>query len=197
VMMQQYKNGSIDQPPLISDEDAELFDLLPLVEELPFLITVNHKSGKKFHILHAELPPGSATVTDSDLSSPGRVLELATTQSNDGDSFLWSRFLFNPFYRANLDNRAKLIRTLQAKKAGNWFSDKLSHIISGHTIMQRPVTLMNQTNIDTCSYASTLDDAPAWAGLTCIDLDTWTFYQATETNFKTVEPLVISKDDLV
>jgi hypothetical protein len=59
------------------------------------------------------------------------------------------------------------------------------------------VTLMNQTNIDTCSYASTLDDAPAWAGLTCIDLDTWTFYQATETNFKTVEPLVISKDDLV
>jgi hypothetical protein len=77
------------------------------------------------------------------------------------------------------------------------FNDELSHIISGHTILQRPMTIMGQTNIDTCAYGSLKgQDAKAWNALTCIDLDTWTFIQATETEIRLIEPLVVNSESI-
>lgn len=183
----------------ISNEEQELFDLLKVVEELPFLITINHKNGKKFHILHAELPPGKNNITDADLTVPDLVHNLATTQGGDGDSFLWARYQFGPFYRAQLADKEKLIRTAKYYKVAAPYNDELSHIISGHTILQQPITLVGQTNIDTCAYGSydPVDShAPKWCALTCICLDDWSFVQATETEFKNVEPLVINRSDL-
>lgn len=201
--MQNYKAGNQETLPLVTDEDADLIDLQKLVRELPFLITVNHKSGKKFHILHAELPATGGLITDSDLSSPQKVYDLATRQSADGgDAFLWSRAKFIHFNSISLTNKDKLVRTAKAKKLWSGFNDNLSHIISGHTPVQRPVTLFGQTNIDTKAYdcysknSAGYSDGSKFAALTCIDLDTWTFYQATPTEFRTVEPLVINKADL-
>ena len=196
--LKNHQSGNLLDKPHVADDDMELFDLLAKVEELPFLMTINHKNGKKFHILHAELPPGHK-VTDKDLMSPEKVYDLATRQSVDGDAFLWARTAFLCFYRANLSNRENMLHKVKHSGSASMYNDKLSHIISGHTIVQQPITLIGQTNIDTCAYSSypTLHEkAQNWCALTCINLETWEFCQATETEFRKVEPFVISQKDL-
>ena len=189
-----------------TDAAMHLIDLIPLVDELPFLITVNTKSGKKFHVLHAELPSGVGKITDMELSVPEEVLLLATTQRGDGDAFVWSRNLFYNFYNTDLSNRDKVIRTVSYVGATKIFNDELSHVISGHTILQKPMTIVGQTNIDTGAYHSYWIPAEpyshngiapkSWAALTCVELDTWKFFQATSDSFKEIEPFVVSKEDL-
>jgi hypothetical protein len=184
--------------PPITDQDMELLDLLVLVQELPFLITLNHKNGKKFHIIHAELPPDHE-VNDTILADPQQVLQLATQQSSDGDCFLWGRYRFMSLYKADLSNRDKIIRTMKYNGASPELPSDLSHIISGHTILQCPITLLGQTNIDTGAYGSYHRGGAKiknWCALTCIELDTWAFYQATEDTFSTCDPFVINTTDL-
>ena len=189
--------------PIVSDDDMELLDLLIKVDELPFLITIKNKNGKTFHLIHAELPPGYI-VTDKILSSPGKVHELATVQAPDGDTFLWGRYKFMALFKADLGNRDKIIRTLNNSGMLSQFNDELSHIISGHTIMQQAVTLVGQTNIDTGAFYSCAEagpngftKVPKWAGLTCVCLDDWKFYKATPSEFNQVRPFVINKTDLI
>jgi len=187
-----------------SDHSMEVIDLLPLVEELPYLITVNTKSGKKFHVLHAELPSGTL-VTDEVLTDPEKVYRLATIQRGDGDAFLWSRNIYHDFYSRNLSNKEMNIQRVSGPSL-SMFNKNLSHIISGHTIVQKPLTIIAQTNIDTGAYGSywkpvepyaTGGQSPQpWAGLTCVELESWKFYKATESNFSEVEPVVITEEDL-
>lgn len=196
---------NIPMSPITND----LLDLLPVVEELPFLITVNIPGGKKFHVVHAEFPFwGAGVITDEKLTDPDYVMDLATTHSGDGDSFLWSRYIFSSFYRSNLEekDRERAIRAAMHCRAHEHFTDKLSHVISGHTIVRQPITLVGQTNIDTGAYYSywvpqdpyaTGGRAPEpWAGLTCVELGTWKFYKATPTDFEEITPYVISKEDI-
>jgi hypothetical protein len=203
-----YKNVFVDQAAerIPSDTSMRVIEMLKYAEELPFLITVNTKSGKKFHILHAELPSRAGVqITDELLSDPAKVQSIATMQRGDGEAFLWFRNLFNNMYCSNLDDKDKIIRTA-AWADTSIFNDKLSHVISGHTILQKPVTFMGQTNIDTGAYSSYAAPvvpygngyvAPkAWAQLTCVNLDEWKFYQATDSTFKTVDPFVISAKDI-
>jgi Calcineurin-like phosphoesterase len=189
-----------------SDASMKIIELLRFAEEMPFLITVNTKSGKKFHILHAELAPRhDLKVTDKLLEDKDEVYKLATVQRGEGDAFLWYRHLFNYMYSMNLEDRGEIIR------AASWvdtsiFNNELSHIISGHTILQKPITFIGQTNIDTGAYSSypTIPEpygkgysAPVpWACLTCVDLDAWKFYQATDSTFNTVDPFVITEKDI-
>ena len=177
----------------------EIVQLAAQAAELPYLITINRPDGKKFHVLHAELPVGELQLTDADLSSPGRVQELATIQRQEGgDSFLWSRFHYSPFNDRDLsDEQAIRERVAQKYRAGTGpFNDQLSHIISGHTIVQRPVTLFGQTNIDTCAFGA-YQDQPTWQGLTCVDLSNWAFYQATVGGLRVLEPLTINRTDSI
>ena len=194
-----------DKSRIINETSVQTIDLLPLVEELPFLITVKTKSGKKFHIIHAELPHGPE-VTDALLSDPAQVYSLATIQRGDGDAFTWGRYLFGSYFSKNLSNKELLLIDPSLKHATKVFNDELSHIISGHTIVRKPLTIVGQTNIDTGAYSSyyvppmpyapTPQKPPEWARLTCVELDTWKFYQATDTLFNEVEPVVISRDDI-
>ena len=180
---------------IIPREDSSmLFSLIPLVEKLPYLITVNTKSGKKFHVLHAEMP--TERITDDDLTDPEKVVRLATVFRGDGDVFLWGRHLFGPFYDNNFSNRDKAIR-IAAYGESMIFNDKLSHIISGHTILQRPMTIMRQTCIDTGASFCYDTKQHKWAALTCIELDSWAFYQVTPTTFKKVEPFIVTEDDMI
>jgi hypothetical protein len=198
--LQQYRAKKAGQPHVITDDMADLYDLVELADELPFLITINHKSGKKFHILHAELPPRlSGEVRDVDLEDEECVRELAMTQAGDGDAFLWARSLFQDFSRMPVD-KERIVKRIKMMRGGKdqflkQFNDERSHIISGHSIVYHPLTLIGQTNIDTCAYGAD-DRAQGWEALTCIDLDTWTFYQATPTTFKVVEPITVNKADL-
>lgn len=193
-----------------SEEELELIDLLNEADQLPLMRTITTRSGKKFHLLHAELPSvlsdNNVIVTDEDLADPEFVRSLALTDcaSGDGEAFLWERSLFYHFYRADLGQREKVIRQLRYHNRYNIFNDKLSHIISGHTIMQRPATFVGQTNLDTCAYGSynsshhggTVVKAKAWCALTAVELDTWKFYQATPYEFREVEPFVVTLADL-
>jgi hypothetical protein len=190
------KNSVVNLDKRVPEEKSQrLFDLLPKVEQLPFLITIKRPDGKKFHVIHAEFPPGYE-ITDEILEDPKKVYELATVQTSNGHHLLWGRYLFYNFYRADLSNIEKVKRTVAYNGSTKMFNDKLSHIISGHTILQRPMTIVGQTNIDTGAYGSYHSDASKWESLTCVELGTWTFYQATETEFRTVEPVTINREDL-
>lgn len=181
------------------DSSSELFDLLELTKELPFLITVTTAAQKKFHILHAELPARGGTITDTELADPVTVFRLATIQRGDGDAFLWSRNIFANFYCRDLDERDEILADIKNNNSDRIFNDRLSHIISGHTILQQPMTIIGQTNIDTgayCSYSGDDTYFEDWAALTCIDLNEWKFYQATESAFKEVTPFVADMDDI-
>ncbi len=183
----------------------EIIDLLPLVEQLPYLITVNTKSGKKYHVIHAEFL-NNQPISDAILADPEQLRALATIQHGDGDSIMWARIKFDPFCYENLQNRDKIIRTIKNRKGLYVQKPNLSHIISGHTILQKPITILGQTNIDTgaCDsywgpilpYSVHRAEPRSWAGLTCVELDSWKFYQATESTFKEVEPVVVTEDDL-
>lgn len=192
------KDPSLSTIPL--DSSVKLFELLPLVDDLPFLITVTTKAGKKFHILHAELPSHAGKITDKELSVPDTVYKLATLPRGDGDAFVWARNVFYNFYQSDLSNAKKIFRTVAYSNAKAIFNNNLSHIISGHTILQQPMTIFGQTNIDTGAYHSyqQADGTPprSWAGLTCVNLDTWQFYKATETTFAEIEPFVVSKKEI-
>jgi hypothetical protein len=56
--------------------------------------------------------------------------------------------------------------------------------------------MFGQTNIDTGAYDSYGRHAGQNAALTMVQLDTWKFYQATEFEFREVQPLVINKADV-
>lgn len=190
----QLQGKAADAP---TTESVRLWDMLDYVRDLPFLMTVKLKSGKRVHIIHAELPPG-AEITDEVLEDPVQVHRLATVMDSNGEFFTWGRYLFMRFFREDLSNVAKVKRIVaNAGIPSKMFNDRLSHVISGHTIMQRPLTILGQTNIDTGAYGSTSNDARSWEKLTCVELDTWTFYQATATTFGTVEPIVVNNDDIL
>ena len=195
---------SDDKIAVITDDDYDIISLVPLINELPFLITVNMIDGTKFHIIHAELPCGEE-VTDEQLADPNEVLRLATIPCGqyDEESFLWNRHLFYNFYQAQL-NHNKVTRTVSnILKQHTPFNENLSHIICGHTILQRPMTIVGQTAIDTGAFKSCMNAIPSkygqtdegrWEALTCVELASWKFYQATPNTFRTVEPLVIVKE---
>lgn len=180
----------------ISDETAQLVDLVKATQELPFMITVKLDDGKKFHIIHAELPIQLQGLSDTDLEDPELVRQLSGMKNNRDDvCLLWSRELFINF-AADLSDHAKLVRTAAYHVSWKQFNDKLSHIISGHTPVQKPFTLFGQTNIDTKAYGSYFQDAKDWNALTCVELKTWKFYQATEKEFREVQPVQINSADI-
>jgi Calcineurin-like phosphoesterase len=186
--------GGFKLPP----ETQEFLELLELVRELPFIMTVGMQDGSKTHIIHAELPPAHR-VTDSDLSSPGKLMEIATVQSHDGDFMVWGRHKFYPFYKTDLSNLAKNVRIVKNMYPGYVKNDKLSRIVSGHTIVQRSLTILGQTNIDTQAYGSYPDgygSTKQWCGLTCIELNEWKFTRATPTEYHHVSPIVVNTSDL-
>lgn len=199
-------NDKKAQDRIPSDHSVALFDLIPLVEELPYLITVKVKSGKKFHIIHAEFPTVPVPLSDEILSSPDDLRKIATIPCYEGDSLTWHRCIFYELYERDLSNRDKIVRVIKYNDMTGMFNDELSHIICGHTTLHQPITLVGQTCIDTGAWQCRRSNtggysqhgvAPKkWAALTCIELNEWKFYQATETEFKEVEPFVVNKGDL-
>lgn len=194
------RNGGMWASQALVAYDTEAKDRLdPLLEkarELPYLITISRPDGKKFHVLHAELPPNRTDVTDEMLADEEQVQKLAlfTESSQHEEAFLWTRNIFRPFAYQDLSNVKKMFRTVDYMFRGdkNPFSDKLSHIISGHSILHRPITLFGQTNIDTGAFSIPNN---RWAALTCVELGDWKFYQATETEFRETNPVVINTED--
>lgn len=187
--LDEYRSGQVT-----SEDGLRMMSVLKIVGELPLLMTVQKTDGSKVHIIHAELPL-DASVTDETLADAMQLYRLATAETRNGDYILWGRALFGPFIFQQLNRGDKLLRTVDYAKMDQRFSDDLGHIISGHSILQHPLTIIGQTNIDTGAYLS-YDGDRAWAALTCIELNTWTFYQATETEFRQIDPVAVTRADL-
>jgi serine/threonine protein phosphatase 1 len=128
-----------------SGEDMMIIDMLPVLEELPFIITVKTKSGKKYHIIHAELPTGVGTITDAQLASRDKLLSLATVKRGDGDAFLWSRFIFGAVHDTNLSNKQDVINYMSRKNI-SMFNDELETPTSLHETS--PPTIKNKLSDD-------------------------------------------------
>lgn len=176
-----------------NDEEYALIQLVEKVGNLPYLITINHKNGNKYHVIHAELPQTSTGISDEDLANENVVAELSKIQSGDGEYFLWGRYIFANFFNLNTEQmKERGERTVKnAKQFATDEKPHLSHIFSGHTIMKKPLTIFGQTNLDTGAYAKDSE----WSALTCVCLDDGKFYQAREEGFLgEVEPVVINSN---
>lgn len=171
------------------------------ITDLPYLITVEKRSGGIFHVLHAELPPREK-ITDADLADPARLRELATKQTGDGDTIIWGRFMFYPMYKTLADekNRRKWQRFAHLNKIDTFF-DELSPIYSGHTIVKQPIQFFGQTNLDTMAYGSygspggygyAPAPGPEWAGLTITEPETGKFWFVNDREFRETQPVVIA-----
>ena len=167
-------------------------DILYLADELqklPLLITVDMKDERKFHVIHSELK-ADVPATDADLADEVRLAELTGVYHAN---ILWGRTLFYPLCLEDpTEHRlAKFRRKNELEKRDKFFNPELSHIYSGHTVVQRPITYKGQTNIDTGAYFS-LDkyDARKWAALTMTEPLTGKFWQARPGGVTEVEVLV-------
>ena len=175
--------------------------------KLPFLITVNLVNGEKVHIIHAEFPrikavegfKGVEYITDAMLADPQIVKNIALHESLDGECLLWSRSIFSGLYRRKVtrDELIELYRHDTQRDA--IFNGELSHVISGHTPLIKPITYVNQTNIDTNVIASLTNPSSDLeinpAGLTCLELNTWKFYLAKTDSFMEIEEILVKKSD--
>lgn len=166
------------------------------VSKLPHLMTVNMQNGKKFHVIHAELPC-QVGITDDVIADPTFAeRHLMKKDPFEGTiNLLWQRKLFGMLAKQNVDDylKRKILRATMLNNMHLVFSDKLSHIYSGHTILQRPTTLYGQTNLDTGAYLSYYGDrSPPWAGLTVTEPLTGKYWLVTAAECREVEPLVIT-----
>lgn len=175
-----------------SDLAADIRDLADQASKLPVMRTIEMENGKSFHVIHAELN-SIKPLTDADLDDENIFSCVAFDENMDGESILWGRFIFYTLYAAPLDNNTidKFKRTAEYHKMGAMFTDSLSHIYSGHTIMQKPARFKGQTNIDTGAFHSVKDRPPTWAGLTVTEPLTDKFWHCSEEGVQEVSPVVL------
>ena len=166
---------------------------------LPYIITVEKKSGGVFHVLHSELD-SEVPLTDTDLANEERLVELATRQTRDGDIIMWGRRIFYRLFDTCLDEHSvkKFKKTVFFEKLDRIFGPEHSHIYSGHTNVRRPVRLAGQTNLDTKAWGSYPEQGrygvvnpAAWCGLTVTEPETDRFWLVNDNQFTETSPLCI------
>lgn len=158
------------------------------VQHLPFVITVEQKNGRKFHVVHAEFA-SDEELTDENL--PELLPNLMEACSEDGPFPIWGRSLFLRFYAKAVDQRDidKFRReAVMFGSLGHFHPTKLGRIFSGHTIVRQPLTIGHQTNLDTGAFAQHKHD---WAGLTICEPATNTFWTTNGGSVRQVNDLVI------
>jgi serine/threonine protein phosphatase 1 len=175
----------------VNDEEKhDVVDLLlPIVEKLPWLITVNMSNGKKFHVIHAEiLGKEDEVITDESLVT--NFKDIASRVCRDGHGLLWGREMFAELFAKEVSKQHGILhKAILSKHAvTDFFNDKLSHIFSGHTPVRMPTTVIGQTNIDTMAFAV---DRHSWAGLTVTEPLTGKFWKTDNVGTNEIEALVL------
>jgi serine/threonine protein phosphatase 1 len=147
-------------------DEIGLNKIIEKIKTLPRMLTVKDRCNMQVHIIHAELNVSwfDGPITDSDIENEKSLKQMLTLSSEDGEYSFWGRACFNKFYdHPNPSIDLLDDRELQRLKK---FSDPgLSMIISGHSIMDKPLSFGNLLNIDTGAYLGKLS-------LYCIDDNT-------------------------
>ncbi len=179
-----------------NDEEAEIIDLVGEISKLPFLITINHKNGKKYHVIHAELP--HVEITDALLEDPQFVKRLSEMKRMGASYMLWGRYVFGEFFgKSSRREIETVVKHLRTDRVQDIFNENLSHVFSGHTIVPFPLTYLGQTNLDTGAFMSAKSKKGVRA-LSCACLDDGIFYQAGADGFiGEVQPIVINKQTIM
>ena len=163
----------------------EVNRLLPIVQELPWVITVPTKDGR-FHVVHAELSVYDLSrfgtlLTDKILEDEDLVKINCLTRVNDGEIAIWGRELWGPLYAQHLDERtrSKFRKRTHLEFGGRFVrNENLSRIFSGHTTLRVPCEYEGRVNLDTGAFRAKRD---SWAGLTAAEPTTNKFWT---TNFE-------------
>lgn len=179
----EYLSGS-------SDRDFEIRDLITEVANLPIILTLELPENKKVHVIHAELGH-IYRLTDKDLLDSKTVENIFAGKE---DALLWGRLIFGTMYNEELtdDTLKQFNAAVDRHNFGAVFSDELSPIYSGHTIVRNPLRFKGQTNIDTGAFKTLPHWGNSeWAGLTITEPATDRFWKASLTEFKEIQPTII------
>ena len=137
-----YRNGGGWFEQLTEEEKSYLVEqLIPAVEELPLFITLNHKSGKRIGICHAEPP----TTDWND------VYDWENMKTHSLINAIWGRNKVN----GHLSNK---------------ITKNIDYTFHGHTIVDKVTQVGNSFFIDTGSFLS-LDKWGGTGYITVINLD--------------------------
>lgn len=174
-----------------SDIAMEIRHLVDKANELPLMMTVEKQDGTFFHVIHAELF-SLEPLSDKKLNDEETFNNVAFLQSTDGDYILWGRRLFNDLYARKMTEPTIAAYKEYAVKYDfdRMFGPNLSHIYSGHTVVQQPTRYKGQTNIDTGAYGS-YDERDPWRGLTFTEPATDRFWTVFKDRIEEVSPLVL------
>ena len=141
-----------------SSEYSTILDAVEKIKTLPRMITLKDTENKtKCHVLHAELHVGyfDTAITDEDIEDEDTLNKFLTIPSTDGEYSFWGRAVFDEFYGRQPPDYSELTqRTIERLK--KFSSPNLSPIISGHTIMDKPLKFGKLINIDTGAYQGKL-----------------------------------------
>jgi len=153
-----YNGGNwIDNYPRWTWDEIGLNKIIEKIKTLPRMLTVIDQYDMQVHILHAELNVSNfdRPITDSDIEDEDTLKEMLTLPSLDGDYSFWGRACFYKFY----DHPSPTINLLNEKERERLI--KFSHldlslIVSGHTIVDKPLCFGNLLNIDTGAFRGRL-----------------------------------------
>jgi len=130
-------------------------DVVAKIETLPRMLTVEGRN--KVHVVHAELNVGliDHQITDADIEDPDILRKMLTLSSLDGDFSFWGRAVFGEFYGHPMPSY-DMLNQKGIDRLAKFSHPNLSLIISGHTIMDKPLCFGNLLNIDTGAYKGSL-----------------------------------------
>lgn len=175
----------------LTTQDQE--DIIEALQIGPWLLTVHLTNGKRFHVVHAELPLGFNVLTDDLLEDEEFVRKVCLEVDGDGARAIWGRNLWGSLYGKPVDsNMSASFRrgvALKLKNKGLFAdSDNLSPIFSGHTILQKPCIFEKRINIETGAF---LVGHRKWAGLTIAEPLTGKFWKTNNEGTQEVTPVVL------
>jgi hypothetical protein len=188
-----YRNGGMwaqaHEKISCTDESIHVRDTInERVRHLPAVMTVELKNNKKFHIIHAELMcdyPLTDSMLEDESVLENILCKMAPENSVyiDGPAIFWGRKIFLRPCLTVMDDRAvsKYKKEAALDKFGAFFTDELSPIYSGHSVVRQPTRFGGQTNLDTGCFlirktTSSGRDVNPWAGLTFTEPETDLFW---------------------
>lgn len=159
----------------LESEDIQFIvdNILPIINELPLLITVN--GPRKFHVLHADLDE-EAEFNDVDLEDETFVKAACLVSCSDGATGIWGRHRFRDFYaREKLSDED--VMWLRTSTLMDQFGPNLSDIFCGHTPVTMPSRIGAMVNLDTMAFAT---GRKPWCGLTVTEPASGRFWKVTD-----------------
>lgn len=170
-------------------DDPLLMEFALAASTFPRMVTLQKCDGKQVHLIHAELDPAGETVTDAMISDPEKLLQMMTRINRNGDTSFWGRGTFG--YMRKKPKDWEIGDWAKEKIKAQWFSEELSMIISGHTILKQPTKVGKLFCIDTGAYGCFEEDALPEDALSIYEVNQGLTYQVNLSGrLKVVEPFI-------